>query len=74
MIRFGIRMLAGGAVATAAGLVIFVNALTDAFFPSKVFSGGIWKGPIILVGGIALIVVGVRALKETSNNEQEDSD
>ena len=70
--RFGLRLLIGGAGGAILGLGWFV----ESFGPEPkdaVFTGGIWKGPLLLAVGLIAVIMGARMLKEASGQRKPDA-
>jgi hypothetical protein len=67
MMRFGLRMILVGCVAIVFGVIWLVSSLGGKD-SDGVFAGGIWKGPLLLLAGIAALIVGIRGVREPEND------
>jgi hypothetical protein len=69
---FGIRLILGGGGAAVLGVIWFFDAL-EGEDPESTLKGGIWKGPLLFVAGLAAVVMGVRMLLAIWKNSQDDA-
>ena len=59
---FALRMLFGGIAATIIGF-IWLGYGIQGGDPEGVLTGGLWKGPLLVVTGIGSAIMGVRMLR-----------
>jgi len=67
MMRFGLRMILAGCCATIIGVIWLLSSLGGKD-SEGVFTGGIWKGPLLCLAGIAALIVGILALRACEGN------
>lgn len=72
MNRFALRMLFGGGAATLFGLLWLGCGLTGSDLDG-VLTGGLWKGPLLMVAGIGAVVMGIRMLREGDERPGDDA-
>ena len=60
--HFGMKLLLGGIFCAAIGIWWTISGIFGAF-PSEL-GGLLWKGPLLLLGGVASAVMGVRMMRD----------
>jgi hypothetical protein len=68
----GLRLILGGGGAAIFGALWFLGGLLGED-PESGLQGGIWKGPLLVVAGIGLAIMGVRMLKERFTGSGDDA-
>jgi len=70
MTSFGLRLIIGGIPATVIGIIWFVYGFSGGD-PHGVFTGGLWKGPLLTCTGIAAVIMGVRMSRDEDKEREE---
>jgi len=65
MVKFGVKLLFGGIVISFLGVVFFIQGMTQDNRNGE-FTGHQWRGPLMVLAGIAASVMGIRMLSEDS--------
>ncbi len=59
---FALRIILGGAGAVVVGVIWFAYGLSGGD-PNGVFTGGLWKGPLLAAAGAGAVIMGVRMFR-----------
>lgn len=60
---FSLRLIYGGVAATVFGVVWFVSGLAGEDLLG-IFTGGVWKGPMLTIAGVGAVIMGMRMWRD----------
>lgn len=68
--RLAIKLILGGIPSVVIGVIWLIYGLNGGD-PNGVFTGGIWKGPLLMSAGVGAVIMGIRMIREESAPSQQ---